>query len=128
NEEFSLENFSQDADAPTLLKHLNKNFPGADYQIAYEAGFCGFGIQRYFEQHHINCVVINPADVPSSDRDRKRKQDKTDARKISRELGSGQLESIYIPNIEMEQARSLVRQRARIIKDQTRCKCRIWSI
>lgn len=128
NAEFNLENFSQNPDAPSLLKHLKKNYPGAYFQIAYEAGFCGFGIQRYFEKHNVNCLVINPADVPSSDKDRKRKQDKIDASKISRELGKGRLEGIYIPGIEMEHARSLLRQRARIIKDQTRCKNRIWSI
>lgn len=126
--EFALENYSQDADAKILLRHLQKDYPGASYRIAYEAGFCGFGIQRFFQKQAINCMVINPADVPSSDKDKRRKQDRIDARKISRELSEGQLEGIYVPEMKMEYTRGLVRQRARLVWDQTRCKNRIWHL
>lgn len=125
---FDLENYSQDADAEGLLKHLQKKYPGASYRIAYEAGFCGFGIERFFHKRGISCLVINPADVPSSDKDKQRKQDKIDARKISRELSQGQLEGIYVPEEKMEHARGLVRQRTRLVWDQTRCKNRIWHL
>jgi transposase len=86
NTDFELENYSQDPRPEDLLKHLEKNYPGASYQIAYEAGFCGFGIERFFNGSGVSCIVVNPADVPSSDKDRKRKQDKIDARKISRQF------------------------------------------
>ncbi len=123
-----LEDYSQDASAEGLLRHLNKNYPGAGYQLAYEAGFSGFGIQRFFDQQKIACIIVNPADVPSSDKDRKRKQDKIDARKLSRELSQKGLSGIYVPSVEMEQARALVRQRTRLVRDQTRCKNRIWHL
>jgi transposase len=73
----------------------------------------------------INCIVVNAADVPASDKDRKRKDDKRDARKLSMELSKGNLEGIYVPNKQMEQARSLVRQRHRMVQDQSRCANRI---
>jgi transposase len=34
--------FSQNPNAEILWKYLQKNFPGANYYSAYEAGFCGF--------------------------------------------------------------------------------------
>ncbi len=46
NEDFELEDYSQEPSEELLLKHLQKRYPGASFQIAYEAGFTGFGIQR----------------------------------------------------------------------------------
>jgi transposase len=44
---------------------------------------------------------------------------------LSRELAEGNLKAIYVPSVEMEQARSLIRQRYRLVQDQTRCKNRV---
>jgi transposase len=117
--------FSQDPDAKALGRYFRKNYPGAKISVVYEAGFCGFGIQRSLTEQEINCIVVNAADVPCSDKERKRKDDKRDARKLSRELAEGNLKGIYIPDIEKEQARALSRQRFRLVQDQTRCKNRI---
>ncbi len=117
--------FSQDPNPEQLCKHLQKNYPQAKFKIVYEAGFCGFGIQRSLTKLGLDCIVVNAADVPSSDKDRKRKDDKRDAAKLSRELSKGQLQQIYVPGVEMEQYRTLVRQRHRLVIDQTRCKSRI---
>lgn len=128
NNEFELENYSQDPCEKLLMKHLRKRYPGAAFQVAYEAGFCGFGLHRSLKSSGVNCLVVNPADVPSTDKDKRRKNDKIDARKICRHLSNATLKSIYVPNIELEHARSLVRQRGRLVKDQTRCKNRIWHL
>jgi len=73
----------------------------------------------------MECIIVNAADVPATDKERKRKDDKRDARKLCRELADGSLKAIYVPDQSMEHARSLVRQRHRLIQDQTRCKNRI---
>lgn len=124
--DWSLEEFTQNPDANELVKHLRKFYPGAKYKLAYEAGFSGFHIQRSFASLGMNCQVINPADIPSSDKEKKRKNDKVDAKKISREMVKGTLTGIYVPSVAMEHARTLVRQRTRLVRDQTRCKSRIW--
>lgn len=126
--EFELEDYSQDPNGELLLDHLKRRYPGAKYEVAYEAGFCGFAIQRTLEKAGVRCIVVNPADVKSSHKEKMRKNDKIDARKISRELSKGELEPIYIPVAEMEHVRSLVRQRSRLVSDQTRCKNRIWQL
>jgi len=120
--------FSQDPDPEQFKKYMDKNYPGAEIKAVYEAGFCGFGVQRSLSKSGINCIVVNAADVPTSDKEKKRKDDKRDARKLSRELQDGSLHPIYIPSIEMEHFRSLVRQRHRLAQDQTRCKNRIKSM
>ena len=70
NDEFELEDYSQDASEVQLLNHLQKKYPGATYKIAYEAGFCGFSMQRFFKRSGVNCIVVNPADVLSSDKEK----------------------------------------------------------
>lgn len=117
--------FSQNPDTVLLKKHFANNYPGAELKVVYEAGFCGFGIQRSLTEMGVSCIVVNAADVPASDKDRKRKDDKRDARKLSAELSNGNLEGIYVPDKSMEAARSLVRQRHRLVQDQVRCANRI---
>jgi transposase len=128
NDEFELEDYSQDPCEELLLNHLQKRYPGANIKVVYEAGFCGFGLQRTLERSGVNCIVVNPSDVPSSDKEKKRKNDKIDARKLSRQLSKAELEPIYVPAVIMEHARTLVRQRSRLVRDQTRCKNRIWHL
>lgn len=117
--------FSQDPNPAALKKHFENNYPGATLKVVYEAGFCGFGIQRSLTAMNIGCIIVNAADIPASDKDRKRKDDKRDARKLSMELSKESLKGIYVPDKQLENARSLVRQRHRLVQDQTRCANRI---
>jgi transposase len=120
-----IEAYSQNPDPVRLKKYFSKKFPGAELKVAYEAGFCGFGVQRSLSELGVDCIVVNAADIPASDKDRKRKDDKRDARKLSQELGKGSLKGIYIPPANLERARSLVRLRRRFSVDQVRYKNRI---
>jgi len=124
-DKMELSSFSQDPNPVVLSNYFKGHYPGATVKVAYEAGFCGFGIQRSLSMLGIDCMVVNAADVPSSDKERKRKDDKRDARKLSRELAEGHLNPIYIPTEEMEQARTLIRERYRLQQDKTRCQNRI---
>jgi transposase len=125
SEEFELHDYSQPADEGMLLSHLRKNYPGAAYELVYEAGFSGFSLQRSLASKGIKCLVINAGDVPSSDKDKRRKSDCIDARKLSKALVSRSLKGIFVPQQEMEHIRTLVRQRSKLVQDQTRCKARI---
>ena len=125
SEEFELEDYSQQAEEEILLSHLRKNYPDAEYELVYEAGFSGFSLQRSLQSKGIKCLVINAADVPSSDKEKRRKSDCIDARKLSKALGNGLLKGVFVPQLEMEHIRTLVRQRDRLVQDQIRCKARI---
>jgi transposase len=128
DDEFELEDFTQNPDAVLLHKHLSRRYPGASFKIGYEAGFSGFGAQRMLQGLGNTCVVINAADIPTSDKEKRQKQDKGDARKLCHHLQSKKMKSIYVPEAEWEHARTLVRTRERIVNNQTRCKNRIWQL
>jgi transposase len=120
-----LEDFSQNADVDCFIAHIKKRYPGAIVKVAYEAGFCGFCACRKMILAGIDCIVINAADVPSSDKDKKQKNDIVDARKIARELSKNDLQAIYVPSLKDQNDRSLVRVREQMVENQTRCKNRI---
>jgi transposase len=126
-EETPFKTFSLDPNAETLRRYLDKHFPGGEYFSAYEAGFSGFSTHRSLEQHGIKNIVVNPADIPTTDKEKKQKEDKRDSRKIANSLRNGQLLPIYVPAIEMEEFRSLVRYRKTLVREITRNKSRVKS-
>src|SRR4051812_37265518 len=81
SKEFELEHYTQNPKPKDLARHLKKRYPGAKYIVAYEAGFCGFGIQRFLKEEGIDCIIVNAADIPTSNKEKRRKQDKIDSRK-----------------------------------------------
>ena len=119
--------FSQPPEPLVLVSYLRKNFPRGNYYSAYEAGFCGFWIAHELERLGINNLVVNPSDIPTTDKEKKQKNDKRDARKIAKSLRSGTLIGIYVPEQQLLEDRLLVRTRQKLLADIKRCKCRIKS-
>jgi transposase len=117
--------FSQDPCAEILGNYLRRNFPQADYRSAYEAGFCGYSVYRELEKQGIRNIVVNPADIPTTDKERKQKEDKRDSRKIAKSLRNGELQGIYIPTVSGMEFRTLVRCRKTLVKEITRNKSRV---
>lgn len=120
--------FNQPPSPEILVDYLNRNYPRANYAAAYEAGFCGFWIQEYLTTHGINCIVVNPSDIPSTDKEKRQKRDPLDSRKIARALKNGELTAIHVPDKWNQLDRSLLRTREKIIGDQTRCRNRIKGL
>jgi len=120
--------FSQDPSSKVLRNYLKKNFPNANYYSAYEASFNGFKNHRDLITLGIKNIVVNPADIPTTDKERKQKEDSRDSRKIARQLSQKDLTPIYIPEIEIEGDRSLVRYRKTITKEISRTKNRVKSL
>ena len=124
-EDVILKTFHQDADAESLHRYLSKNYPGASYHLAYEAGFCGFWPYYRLSDLGINSIVVNAADVPTNQKDKTQKDDKRDSKKIVRSLRCGTLSAIHVPDMSALSDRSLVRARWALVKDMVRNKLRI---
>ena len=120
--------FSQDPGAETLNNYLVRHFPNANYFSAYEASFCGFKIHRDLINLGIKNIVVNPADIPTTDKERKQKEDSRDSRKLAKQLGQNDLTAIYVPSVELEGDRNLVRYRKTLGKELARTKNRIKSL
>lgn len=123
-----LRTFSQPPSVEGLNSFLKRNYPGATYLCGYESGFSGFWIQRQLKQAGIECFVIHPGDIPHTQKHKTAKTDSIDARGIAQALAHGSVRPIYVPDLETESDRSLIRQRERILKDIRRNKQRIRSM
>ena len=127
-EQYEHKTMSQNPDPDILASYLRRNFPGAEYNAVYEAGFNGFYPCRKLRQLGINCNVIHAADVPTSNKEKIQKMDPVDSRKLARSLRSKEFEPIHVPDPNLEADRALVRQRFRVMKDVTRTKARVRSL
>ena len=119
------EAFSMDPAPEKLAEHLKKNYPDAEYRSVYEAGFSGFEAHRTLCRLGVQNIVINPADVPTSGKEREKKNDNIDCRKLARELENGSLEPIYVPTPENLKLRNLKRREDQLVQNLTRVKNRI---
>jgi len=126
-EDIVYKTFSQPPNPEILFKYLKEHFPGGNYHTAYEAGYCGYWIHDKLVSLEVKSIVVNPADIPTTDKERVQKEDKRDSRKIARSLSSGNLIPIYVPSIKTQRDRSLLRTRAMLVKDLARYKNRIKS-
>ncbi|MFQ6084564.1 MAG: IS110 family transposase [Candidatus Aminicenantia bacterium] len=124
--DLALNTFSMNPSPKELYNHLKRVYPNAEYYSVYEAGFCGFWIHRQLCQLGIKNIVVNPADIPTTHKEKTQKRDKTDSRKLARQLAQGtSLKAIYIPTPEQESMRLLSRLLVQITKRTTQTKNRI---
>ena len=100
-----------------LLKRL-KGIPG-EVRCIYEAGPCGYDLQRYLTDNGIDCEIAAPALIPKKAGDHV-KTDRRDARNLGRLYRSGELTVIHIPDEEQEAVRDLTRAREDAVEDVTR--------
>ncbi len=66
--------------------------------------------------------MVNLADIPTTDKERKQKEDSRNSRKITKQLSQLGLKAIYVPEIEIDGDRSLVRYRKTLTKEIARTK------
>src|SRR3989304_1265318 len=126
-EKLTHKTFSQPPKPELLHQYLVKNFPGGTYYSAYEAGFCGYWIHNKLKSLGINSIVVNPADIPTTDKEKVQKEDARDSKKIARSLRSGDLIAIHVPCLKTLDDRSLMRTRTALVKDLVRNKNRTKS-
>lgn len=119
--------FTQNPEPRILSDYLIKNFPGANYYSAYEASFSGFSAHRELNKLGIKNIVVNPADIPTTDKERKQKEDARDSRKIAEQLAASKLVAIFVPSIEAEGDRAMLRFRRTLTKEIVRNKNRVKS-
>ena len=122
-----LKTFSMNPSVQQLYHYLNRNYPKGNYYSVYEAGFCGFWIHRNLHELTINNIVANPADIPTTNKEKDRRRDPIDSRKLARELENGSLNGIYVPSEKQQALRSISRLYYHTSKDRVRIKNRIKS-
>ena len=92
--------------------------------FVYEAGPCGYELQRQITQLGHKTVVIAPTLIPRRPGDRV-KTNRRDAEKLARLYRAGELTEIRVPTRAEEAARDLVRVREDALTDRLRARHRL---
>ncbi|HKH00083.1 MAG TPA: IS110 family transposase, partial [Bradyrhizobium sp.] len=109
-----------------LVRRLEREAPGP-VRAFYEAGPCGYALQRQITTARVSCDVIAPALVPRKPGERV-KTNRRDARKLA-ELGrAGLLTTVQPPTEEEEAVRDLARARDDAREDLQRCRHRLGKL
>jgi transposase len=112
------------SDVPTILRVVERVRRTGPVQCCYEAGPCGFELQRALAAKAIPCDVIAPALIPRRPGDRI-KTDRRDAGQLAVLYRAGALTAIHIPTQQEEGARDLLRCREDIQVDLLRARHRL---
>ena len=112
------------SDLLAIRRFVTKVSDHAPVRCCYEAGPCGFELQRYLQHHGIPCEVIAPSLVPRTVGDRI-KTDRRDARRLAILYRVGALTPVHVPTEEEEAARDLLRCREDIRADLLRARHRL---
>jgi len=99
---------------------------GKEMRFVYEAGPCGYEIYRHLIGRGYECVVVAPSQVPRRSGDRI-KNDRRDAMALARLYRAGELTAVYIPTVEDEAMRDLVRGREDAKRDERKAKQRLGA-
>ena len=105
---------TRQCDIDKLIRTLQSK--GARLVFVYEAGPCGYWLYRYLTRKGLACHVVAPSLIPRKPGDRV-KTDRRDAVMLARWMRSGDLSSIYVPEIEDEAIRDLSRGREDAMRD-----------
>jgi transposase len=109
-----------------LIRKLEREAPG-DVRVFYEAGPCGYALQRQLTTPRVSCEVIAPALMPRKPGERV-KTNRRDGCKLV-ELGrAGLLTAVQPPTPEDEAVRDLARARDDAREDLQRCRHRLGKL
>jgi transposase len=89
------------------------------FKVVYEAGPCGYALQRRLAAKGFECMVCAPSLIPRKPGERV-KTDQRDAIKLVRSLRAGDLTAVHVPTVEDEAFRDLARAWARA-RDDLKC-------
>lgn len=106
-QEFVVRNHPQEI--KRMVKRIRKQAPGP-IRMCYEAGPCGFALQRQIVAAGVSCMVVAPSLIPVKPGDRV-KTDRRDARKLVDLFRAGLLTEVHPPTEEEEAVRDLCRCR-----------------
>ena len=89
-------------DIDKMVRQLHSNAPRL--RFVYEAGPCGYWLQRGLQRRGEQCMIVAPSLIPRKSGDRV-KTDRRDAVQLARLLRSGDLKPVYVPSQEDESVR-----------------------
>jgi len=109
-----------------MVKKIQRQARG-EVRMCYEAGPCGYALQRWIEECGVKCVVVAPSLIPHKPGDRI-KTDRRDAKKLAELYRAGLLTEVHPPSERDEAVRDLCRAREDAHEDLVRARHRLSKL
>jgi transposase len=97
---------------------------GDELRFCYEAGPCGYGVQRQLSGMGHHCAVVAPSLVPRKPGER---NDRRDATKLAKMHRAGELTPVRVPDQAHEAIRDLVRARPTAVRNVRQARQQLSS-
>jgi len=107
-----------------LRNYFNNRFPECEIEVIYEAGFRGFELHDQLEGDGWECVVTPPHTV-TEEKCQRKKNDRTDCRRLAKNLENGDYGICYVPDKELREDRQISRTYGQVQADIRRVCNRI---
>lgn len=104
-----LRTLSIDPFPQVLETFLQRDFPGGDYHLVYEAGCFGYASYDYFQERDIDIMVTPPNRIYRESN--AVKTDKRDSRQLALFLSKGLLHRVIVPTQQVRELRQILRIR-----------------
>src|SRR5215831_5354962 len=116
------------ANTPAALRGLAAKLAagGNELRFCYEAGPCGYGVQRQLSGMGHQCAVVAPSLVPRKPGERI-KTDRRDANKLARLHRAGELTPVWVPDPAHEAIRDLVRARVAAVRSLRQARQQLFG-
>ena len=115
--------YGRTANTPAALHRLVRKLgqEGVELQFCYEAGPCGYGIQRQLSASGHDCVVVAPSLIPKRPGDRIN-TDRRDPAGLAKLPRAGELTAVWVPDPGRETMRDLARARLDAVRGLRRAR------
>lgn len=107
-----------------LRNYFNNRFPECQVEVMYEAGFRGFELHDQLEADGWECVVTPPHTV-TEEKCQRKKNDRTDCRRLAKNLENRDYHSCFVPDKELREDRQISRTYGQVQADIKRVRNRI---
>jgi len=107
-----------------MVRKLQRLSPDDEVRFCYEAGPCGYALQRWIQEAGAVCMVVAPSLIPRKPGDRI-KTDRRDAVKLAELYRAGLLTEVHPPTPRDEAVRGLCRAHEDAHEDLVRCRHRL---
>lgn len=117
-------------EVPKLVRWIQRVAEAGPVHVAYEAGPCGYPLQRALTQAGLRCTVVVPSLIPQAAGGRRQriKTDRRDALQLATYLRQGLLTAVTVPSEADEALRELTRARQQVQRDVVRARHRVSKL
>lgn len=110
----------------TVIESLRPHQANVAY-VVYEAGPTGFQLARALQEQGFLVDVVSAAHIPRA-MAKEEKSDRLDAQELACQAAKDMLHPIYIPDLDEELDRGILRRRKTVVKESRRAKVRIRQL